>query len=223
MSGPRPAWRRCRGERAGGKRPGWSLKRSVGSAQTLGEAFPNFAFWLQRAGFWPTVFSSCLIPNRWVCALPPPGSGSGTPRLIQGPQKAGRGLLQGGQGAALSGGLLSPQAGGGGCLGPAPPWCTPLSQHVVSAAATQMLWLPPHGETISPVVKHVDTGPSGPTLNPTLQTFAGHPWASVLASLCLCSSPLQSGVSGAKTSADLQGALRGWIRSLGEALRGARP
>lgn len=115
---PCPAWRRYQGKRGGGKRPGRSLKRRVGSAQTFGEAFPNFAFWPHSAGFWPTVLSSCLIPNRWVRALPPPGSL--TPRLIQGPQKAGRGLplptrlpglLRGGQGTALSGALLRPRAG----------------------------------------------------------------------------------------------------------------
>lgn len=162
LSGPRPAWRRCRGQRAGGKRPGWSLKRSVGSAQTLGEAFPNFAFWLQRAGFWPTVFSSCLIPNRWVCALPPPGSGSGsgTPRLIQGPQKAGRGLLlptrlpgllQGGQGAALSGGLLSPQAGGG---------VSRPSPTLVHASVTARGQRSSHSDAVAPSTRR-DDKPSG--------------------------------------------------------------
>lgn len=176
---PRPAWRRCRGKRTGGKRPGRSLKRRVGSAQTFGEAFPNFAFWPHSAGFWPTVLSSCLIPNRWVRALPPPGSL--TPRLIQGPQKAGRGLplptrlpglLRGGQGTALSGALLRPRAGRSR---PSPPWCMPLSPRVVSAAATQMPLLPPHRETKSPVVKHVHAGPSGATLNPGLPDLCWAP------------------------------------------------
>lgn len=36
----------------------------------LAECF-HTAFWPKRAGFWPTVLNVCLIPNRWVCALPP--------------------------------------------------------------------------------------------------------------------------------------------------------
>ena len=65
---------------------------------------PNPAFWLNGASFWPTVLSSRLIPNRWVCAPPPPRSAALC--LLQGPQKAERGPLPSDQTTAELCGLL---------------------------------------------------------------------------------------------------------------------
>lgn len=80
----------------------------------LAECF-HTAFWPNRAGFWPTVLNACLIPNRWVCALPPllllRGLPPIPPSLLRGPSASDQtrgGLRRAGGGAALSEGFLAP-------------------------------------------------------------------------------------------------------------------
>lgn len=136
------------------------------------------------------MLGPCLIPNRWVCALPPPSSVA--PRLLQGPQKAAgaswgdqareevQGLL--GEGGAQAQPFLGgcsvlqtpqrPRLGGPLALakkqaGPGLPWCTPLSQPMVTSKLHRTL-RSLDAKTLSPGVKHMDSEPSCPSLNPNL-------------------------------------------------------
>lgn len=55
------------------KRPGGRHSGELAVLRDLAECF-HAAFWPNRTGFWPTVLSARLIPNRWVCAVQPPSS-----------------------------------------------------------------------------------------------------------------------------------------------------
>lgn len=173
------------------RREGAGMESEVGSAQTRRSASQlrflapqswSLANCVQFTSN-PKQMGLCPAPTRFPHSPPDPGAprkrGGGPPAPNQAARPpAGRAGRRPSRGAAQS------SAGPGG-PGPAPPWCRPLSRRVVSVADTRMASLPPHGETISPVVKHVDTGPGAQLCIPLCPTSAGHPWAGVLTSLCL--------------------------------------
>lgn len=163
-------------ERVLEKGPGRHRLGRVSSAQTLGGVFLNSASWPHGAGFWPTLLSSCLIPNRWVSALPPPGSESseGPPAFSLG-RKASWGVAPSSKHPSGPGWevqtCISHTTGG---PGPTPVHTTVTARGHV-ATATQMLPLP--HKTVSPAAKHVDSGPSSPSLNPALPKLCWAPSA----------------------------------------------